>query len=647
MLKKRLLTFLKFLVVIIILACCGLYFAFSYYKTDLIKFVLQKYGFNPEAIEITSVGLRSTEIPVFKITKESEYNLALDGIVLSYSPFKLISGEINDISIKNLSLEIYELINRSKKESSGIEIPILPFNKLSVNNGLVFLKSDDLELKLDLDLKLAYDKYKKRISVESSLKSDNANIFGFNAERTNASLNLEIKKGILVKPGTKVNLSGLKHDKFSLTNLNLDFTQDAVLTPAKGTYPLTIKLNKASLLIDNFAAEKHQISKGSIIFNKSVYKHAPKEPVIRTGLSVQHIDYNYGEYAPQTLSGNFSINNNLKGSLTDENNNLRLKFFFEYNPDYTIKNLVLDFELDKLSDDLPLSSNLKHWPYPFDIVSGQLNGSFSKINYGGSANGKDQLLLSIEEANGKLKNINFKNLSGSFDIEPTNLSFKPSDIWIEELSSGFLLKEVSTKVSSDRGLLVNSKVLKINNASGQIFGGEVKIPKLDYSIASNSTNIFTLWLQKVDLEQIVSILNREDLEVSGTISGSVPMEVSKTKISINNGTLKADAPGGVIKYLPKDPEALKGMLGSSLEFVLKALKNYHYNSLVLTPSYKSDGTLSFLAQLEGNNPDLNNQRPIHVNLNVEQNLPALLKSLQMKSKVEQAIGEKFKKNLVK
>jgi len=73
--------------------------------------------------------------------------------------------------------------------------------------------------------------------------------------------------------------------------------------------------------------------------------------------------------------------------------------------------------------------------------------------------------------------------------------------------------------------------------------------------------------------------------------------------------------------------------------VLQALSNFHYNVLTLGVQYEADGTLHLTAKAAGQNPDWQQGRPIDFNLTVQENIPALLQSLQIVQGIEQSIEE--------
>ncbi|MCV6576000.1 MAG: YdbH domain-containing protein, partial [Cohaesibacter sp.] len=103
---------------------------------------------------------------------------------------------------------------------------------------------------------------------------------------------------------------------------------------------------------------------------------------------------------------------------------------------------------------------------------------------------------------------------------------------------------------------------------------------------------------------------------------------------IEGGKVWGMAPG-VIRY-----RGLSG-LNELVDLVSEALSNYHYEKLDSSLSYDDSGYLQMGVKMQGKNPDMDNGRPIHLNLNVSDNIPNLIKSLQASRLITDAIGTKI------
>ena len=71
-----------------------------------------------------------------------------------------------------------------------------------------------------------------------------------------------------------------------------------------------------------------------------------------------------------------------------------------------------------------------------------------------------------------------------------------------------------------------------------------------------------------------------------------------------------------------------------MDIAAKALQDYRYTFLKSSVTYEPDGRLLLGLELQGKSPKLNTSRPVHVNLNVEQNVLKLLKSLSIVEQIE-------------
>jgi hypothetical protein len=104
--------------------------------------------------------------------------------------------------------------------------------------------------------------------------------------------------------------------------------------------------------------------------------------------------------------------------------------------------------------------------------------------------------------------------------------------------------------------------------------------------------------------------------------------------------VRADAPGGVIRLAP----ALAGGVDQpGLDFALRALQNFTYTELEADVDYTADGDLSLGVRLRGRNPDVEGGRPIHYNLNVQENVPVLLESLRLQRRVTEGVERRMRK----
>jgi hypothetical protein len=153
---------------------------------------------------------------------------------------------------------------------------------------------------------------------------------------------------------------------------------------------------------------------------------------------------------------------------------------------------------------------------------------------------------------------------------------------------------------------------------------------VDIDRLSGST---VLQIKGIQLGLIPALAEFETVEVTGALSGTVPVDVDHGNVTVDGGRLENEPPGGVIRY-----HALAAAeSGSALGLAQRALSNLQYDSLTSNVAYDEDGDLVMNLRLKGVNPDLDPLQPVILNLNIENNVPQLLESLQATRNIQDVI----------
>ena len=156
---------------------------------------------------------------------------------------------------------------------------------------------------------------------------------------------------------------------------------------------------------------------------------------------------------------------------------------------------------------------------------------------------------------------------------------------------------------------------------------------------------FYVDLSQLDIAQLLAEYPATDIQGSGLISGVLPVQWTPAGFSIDEGVVASHPPGGKIQYRS---ERAKQMAESNrvMEIVMQALDDFHYSELSGTVGYNEAGTLSLGLVLEGQNPDLEQGRPIRMEVDLEEDLPALLTSLQLVNQLNDVIQERVQQRLI-
>ncbi|WP_432698280.1 intermembrane phospholipid transport protein YdbH family protein [Marinobacterium sp. YM272] len=172
-----------------------------------------------------------------------------------------------------------------------------------------------------------------------------------------------------------------------------------------------------------------------------------------------------------------------------------------------------------------------------------------------------------------------------------------------------------------------------------VFGGTVSLPAFafnpldpDFSVSAQLTGI--------ELSEILTLYQQPGLAGDTALNGTLPIRVKGSEISVSGGQVHSASPGW-LRYQPSSALSSTAQNNPALQLALSALEDLQIEALDLGVNYAPDGSLELNSRLRGHNPDWQQGRPIDLSLNVEENLLALFKSLQLSEK----IGESLRKNL--
>ncbi|MGE3540796.1 MAG: YdbH domain-containing protein [Candidatus Tectimicrobiota bacterium] len=170
--------------------------------------------------------------------------------------------------------------------------------------------------------------------------------------------------------------------------------------------------------------------------------------------------------------------------------------------------------------------------------------------------------------------------------------------------------------------------VELREAQAALLGGYLRSPGLRYR-PGQAAQTLLIQVEQLDVQQLLQLEQQPHLEGTGQLDGVLPVLLTSSGVQIQDGRLSARPPGGVIRYHAEAETAATQAAAAQLGVVLQALANLHYQTLNLGVHYSEDGTLRLRAEVEGYNPDWQQGRAIHLNLNLQENIPALLRSLQL------------------
>ncbi len=285
------------------------------------------------------------------------------------------------------------------------------------------------------------------------------------------------------------------------------------------------------------------------------------------------------------------------------------------------------------ADNARLSTLLQASGLPGDILAGSVaaQAQLDITRHGtGSLEGSGPIEIQLDGLGGFVGDTAIAGLSTRFRGEVDSNGLRSDGLTalsIDSVDPGIPLKNVKT----DIGLDLAAGRLQLAGISLDVFGGRVLSAGGELAL-HGSEGMLELQLERIDVERILALGAYEGVQASGLLSGTLPVRLGAEGISVAAGALHAETPGGSIRYAGGT-----GSGNAAVDFVNTTLNNYRYDVLDASVNYLPDGELALAIQMQGVNPDNNPEQRINLNLNISDNIPALLRSLQAGRSITEAV----------
>ncbi len=285
-----------------------------------------------------------------------------------------------------------------------------------------------------------------------------------------------------------------------------------------------------------------------------------------------------------------------------------------------------------------LSDYVSDWPFIWDVMSGVLTADVSLdwqatdagLRYGGTAAANLQKLSGIYEDYAFVGVTTA--LQGTFDSND-GVVLEPSSVNVPLIDVGLPVRNLT----ADYRVSVDAREVSVENLSMDALGGTVTARPFSYTAGAEHNEI-VFDTQAIQLALIADLAEFEALEMNGSISGEIPVTFGTDSIIVDGGQLASDDPGGVIRYSSSLTEGASP--DGNLAIVSRALSNFEFDELSSTVDYGDDGELVLTTRLSGINPDTDPNQPIILNLNVDTNIPQMLRSLRAIRTIEDILEER-------
>lgn len=286
----------------------------------------------------------------------------------------------------------------------------------------------------------------------------------------------------------------------------------------------------------------------------------------------------------------------------------------------------------------PLRNTFRHWPELLDINRGRLAAAGQVRSQANALTA--QATLDLRELTGLYDRTLFNGLTSqlALNLEGDNLILKIPALQLNQLNHGMQMGPLHLNAHYTASLTepLTGK-LQLNTVTMNFMQGELAVAPqiLDLSAAEQQLVVI---IQQLDLTELLRQHPTTDLHARGKLTGRIPVSIKNNQFSVQQGTLAAEQPGGRLQY--RTAASAAGSANTGMKLVFDALEDFHFTVLNAELSYRHDGKLLLALQLHGFNPALQQGRAINLNINLEEDLPAMIASLQLTNKLNDTLTKR-------
>lgn len=293
----------------------------------------------------------------------------------------------------------------------------------------------------------------------------------------------------------------------------------------------------------------------------------------------------------------------------------------------------------------PLAATLADWPALLELNTGRLQAR-GTLDVPAAGKPTVNATLTAKSLGGIFDRAELTDLDAqvTLQLQRNRLQLGIEDLRLEQANVGLAFGPLQFRGNyhADLNQLAAGR-LGWENAETQILGGRFWLDagSLDLNGGDQPLNAHLRGLQ---LPLLLEAYPSEGLSGTGIIDGDFEVQYGPQGPSVEQGALAARAPGGALQFRSPQIQAL-GQSNPAMRLVTEALDDFHYDLLASDVRYSSDGTLLLGLRLHGRNPALEGGRPINFSINLEEDIPALLTSLQLSDRVSETIQRRVQEGL--
>jgi hypothetical protein len=444
--------------------------------------------------------------------------------------------------------------------------------------------------------------------------------------------------------------------EIQLDNLSMDMHASGYLQPDKFELNLSVPNQvSADVLAKSLSviAKSAQFSTSKFNISGNIIQGAVVWPELKFSTNAQ---IKGGKFQhPQVNAKTWYWRGKVQGALTDFEVNGDLGVGSSLLVAHKVQRKALEVLLDWKVPDIfllaanPFADTLVVWPPLLTLSRGKINASGNMVvNLEKNILTKSKTDVQLSDISGVYDTLVFQGLSSQIKITTNGnrLDVSTDKLSVNHINKGFDFGPLvaAGTYSSTWEKLMQGK-LDLQSFSGSAMGGSLSTAAKQFDF-SQPAQSFKLELTDINLANLLKQYSPGEFSGTGLLSGYVPVEINSAGIRVAQGMVAAAEAGGRLQMKSARANAM-AKSQPSMKLVVDALDDFHYTALASQINYDEKGKLLLSVKLEGRNPALENGRPIHLNVNLEEDVPAMLASIQLSSKVGDIVKKRLQSRVQK
>ncbi len=621
------------LFVCILAACLSLLFVYRTTITEkIIADRLQAIGC--ENIQVIVTGLNGHSLSITSLYATFPDNsplqrIQLHNLALLYNLRQILDGTVAKLEIDTLQVTL----NKQKKRQAGKPAspkdirPYLP-EAISIRNLILSGPEIEGDLSLQVHLQNSSD---NPLDIELGITGRNILLPGWKVSTLTGKLFLETDNGSIIslQENSHIEIDGLQGRAASLQKAHLLLSGKLTSTPDNGWLagPASVVANTKGLQLRDLLIQPSSLS---LQLEEQISLTSPLQFHSSVAASKLVLQWQDKTIALKDIQIDFEA----------KDDTLQLSAL--------ISHALVPGQIEaSASHDLAENMGEVHFTTPLPFTLGKEEAHSNQLVTGlelpfllnnglidcnGSMQWQDNKTLlvnagfTLHDGAGEYKNIRFSDLhiQQNLQLFPEICTVQPGTVLLGEIYNGFTVNTIEIHNQIVQTTDTQHPTLLIDLVQAELLGGTVNSKDIRIDPVQQDLDILVN-LNGIALDKVVNLNKMKGLSVTGIVDGTIRVQRKDRKFSIPEGELHSRKPGGTISYLPPGGTA---SLSQFPAYAMKALQEFNYDTLSLTPKYDPDGMLRIAIHTEGHSPPLNTTRPVHLNLTTEQNLLSLLQSLR-------------------